>query len=238
MNMYAPFSENSVDTWGVQINNNERRLTRNFEELVTERGDDNFGIIFDKIKEKLFISSQSDDADLTVQDFLKFNEKYNTDEVRTSIKVLKENISNFYIKKLEHSILIQERRRLFESFCNNIVESVKMIDEITKVSSPEDTQLKILLSERIDMYYKQLDIDNLVNTECSLDLEFTFLKQTIIELCSINPTICTICMENQVSWFVDPCGHTLCGSCKDKSSKLTNCHYCRTTKLKYNKLFL
>ena len=61
--MYAPFSENSVDTWGVQINNNERRLTRNFEELVTERGDDNFGIIFDKIKEKLFISSQSDDAD-------------------------------------------------------------------------------------------------------------------------------------------------------------------------------
>jgi hypothetical protein len=180
MNNYHPFREEfSTDIWGVNNTTPERRFTRNFEELITERGD---VTIFEKVKEKIFVSSHSDDVELFADDFLKFNQKYNTKEVDSSIKLLKENISNFYIKKLEHSVLIQERRRMFESFCNNIIESIKMIDEIAKeCNTEEDTHLKTLLSDRIDSYYKQLDIDNLVNMEYCINSEFAFLKQSFIE---------------------------------------------------------
>ena len=56
---------------------------------------------------------------------------------------------------------------------------------------------------------------------------------------TIIPTItCQVCLENQIEYFVDPCGHTICKVCKVECEKLKNCHYCRTPRNGYKRLYL
>ena len=196
-----------------------------------------FSDVFTNIKEKIFLSSECDDIELTVSENQEYEAKYNVPY--TSISDLKKNITHFYTKKIEFSLLIEERRRLFNTFCNNISNSINCINDITKEDcSIQDHKLKDLLNDRIDWYYKKLDIDNLIDTEYSIKSEFHFLKKTLIELSEINPTICMICMEKQISWFIDPCGHTLCTDCKLRTDNSSSCHYCRALKNKLNRLYL
>ena len=193
--------------------------------------------VFTNIKEKIFLSSECDDIELTVLENKEFEAKYNVPY--TSISDLKKNIIQFYTKKIEFSLLIEERRRLFNTFCNNISNSISSINDIIKEKcSQQDTNLKDLLNDRIEWYYKKLDIDKLINIEYSIKSEFHFLKKALIELSEINPTICMICMEKQISWFIDPCGHTLCTDCKLRTDKTISCHYCRALKNKLNRLYL
>jgi hypothetical protein len=51
-------------------------------------------------------------------------------------------------------------------------------------------------------------------------------------------TICQICFDNQVSFFIDPCGHTICTSCKENCEIRPKCHYCRAVRKEYKKIFI
>jgi len=51
-------------------------------------------------------------------------------------------------------------------------------------------------------------------------------------------TICQICFNNQVSFFIDPCGHTICTSCKENCETRPKCHYCRAVRKEYKKIFI
>ena len=66
----------------------------------------------------------------------------------------------------------------------------------------------------------------------------TVVQLALIPLSSIsNSTICQICLENQIEYFIDPCGHTICKKCAEKTLNTPNCHYCRTKKNELKKLF-
>ena len=242
--MFSSSSENSMyaSYHEFSLTPNDTRITRNFEELITERGHDDkiYNSVFEKIKEKLFISSESDDIELTELDKLTFNKKYNVTESQNVISKLKLEIAKLYIKQTEHELIIQEKRKLFETFCLNISNTIKSISDITyNESSEEDLKLQTLLNERIDWYYNTLNLEKLIDEEYSIKSEFYYLKTTLIELSALqSPILCSICMENQISWFIDPCGHTLCDSCKTKSMNLQTCHYCRSTRTKFNKLYI
>jgi len=232
-------------------------MTRNYEQIITERGEMdlnltlNYSNVYDKIREKLFVCSESQDIELDDSQQSEFDLKYNIKQTTNIINKFKENISKVYLKKIEHSIIIQERRRLYFNFCESIGNSIKSINDITKFQqmdnqnsslpklTEKDNQLIGILQERIEWFYRELDIDNLINVECDINAELYYLKNKLAELSGvISPTICTICMENQVNWFIDPCGHTLCTNCKDKTENTINCHYCRTTKIKCCKIYL
>ena len=59
-------------------------------------------------------------------------------------------------------------------------------------------------------------------------LEYSYLKNILTDISSILPSgICRICLESEVTYFIDPCGHTICGLCKELSKSLTTCHTCR-----------
>ena len=233
--MYAPYHEFSLTP-------NDIRITRNFEELVTERCQDDkiYNSVFEKIREKLFISSESDDIELTELDKLTFNKKYNITESQNVISKLKLEIAKLYVSRTEHELIIQEKRKLFDTFCLNIQNSIKSISDITyNDCSEEDIKLQALLNERIDWYYTSLNLEKLIDEEYRLKSEFYYLKTTLIELSALqSPILCSICMENQISWFIDPCGHTLCDGCKTKSMNLENCHYCRAVRTKFNRLYI
>jgi len=251
MENYGPFSENLHSFFSQtdpRLNRSfdEPRLNRNFEELVTQRGelsfeaeseptDQNFyNSVFENIKEKLFIVSESDDIEISPEEIITYKSKYNIEDHFKAITKLKKQISSLYLKKTEHEVLLQEKRRKYTSFCENIKNCVLFIDEM----NDQDDTLKQLLNERINWYYNELDIDNFINMEYNLKKEFTFLKKSIKEFVRISPTVCSICMEHEISWFIDPCGHTMCEQCKVNTERTQRCHYCRTEKQKLNRLYL
>ena len=233
-NNFAPFN----------LPNDDTRVSRNFDELITERGENSFfsdkiyQSVFDKIQQKLFICSELDDVHLTEADEALYSFKYDISEKQESINTLKQDIAKMYIKKTEHEILIQERKKLFETFCTNIRASISSIQAISD-NCENDTNLSNLLNERIEWYYNKLELDKLVDIDYQIKSEFYFLKKTIKELSGINSVVlCSICMENQIAWFIDPCGHTLCEGCKIKTNSAHNCHYCRTLRTKFNRLYI
>ncbi len=246
MEQYAPFSSNESNIHSL-FTYIDPRLNRNFEELVTQRGElsetsetsqNYYNSVFENIKEKLFIVSESDDIEITSDEENHYIEKYDIENTHTVLSKIKQEISELYLKKIEHDLILQERKRLYSSFCENIRTCIQAISAITTQETPKDNQLRGLLNERIDWYYRELDLDNLVNKEYTLKKELTFLKKTIKEILHFAPTTCSICMEREVSWFIDPCGHTMCSQCKVTTDTARRCHYCRIEKTKVNRLYL
>ena len=230
---YSPYNDYNI---------HDNRITRNLQELISERGCEQkaYDNVFRKIREKLFVISEGDDIDLTETDKLAFTKKYNLTQSQTTINDLKQKIAELYLKKTEHEIVVEERRKLFETFCVNISNSLQSIDGITQGElTAQDQQLRDVLEERIDWYYSKVELDKLIDQEYHLKSEFHFVKKTLQELSAIHPSVlCSICMENQIDWFIDPCGHTLCETCKTRTQNKLLCHYCRTPRIKFNRLYL
>ena len=220
--MYAPFDESS-SSFGQSIGD------------FSIKG--HYECIFNQIKDKLFDPFEYTEIKPEIRERLE--SKYQIMKFQNTLDRLKHNITEVYLKKIETEIKLQEKQRLFDNFCNNIIKSVESIGEITdQEETPKDTMLKELLSDRIDWYHKQLGISPLLELEQDIRVEFEFLRKSIIEISNLEPNVCVICMENQVLWFNDPCGHTLCGSCNIKTEQNKNCHYCRVEKKFTRRLFL
>ena len=234
MASYAPFSENE--------SNNFQRFNRNFEMIITERGEDClennpliFSDIFEKIREKIFILGDCD-IDLTNADKIKYAEKYKIPETNNVINNLKKNIVLLYNKKIELEIEIENKTKIYNDFLMNINS---LITSINGIEHEDNKQLNILLKNKIDWYYNYLNLDKLISEQFDIISEFSYLKSTIKNFNSISiSSICAICLEKQVSWFIDPCGHAVCDDCKTKSEPSIYCHYCRNKKTKYNRLYL
>jgi hypothetical protein len=195
-----------------------------------------YSSVFEKIREKL--NFNGDDFAIPEEINKELSLKFDTDHADTVIAKLKRDTVEIYLLKTENEIKLQEQRRLFDDFCRNISSSISSINSITINESEKDTQLKELLNERIDWYYAELGIENLVKLQFQYNLEFNFLKRTISNFSVLQPTFCTICMENEIMWFNDPCGHTLCGSCKTRLETKKTCHYCRAEKNQTKRLYL
>jgi hypothetical protein len=216
--MYAPFDESS-SSFG------QFGFTGHYE------------CIFNQIKDKLFDPFEYTEIKPETRERLEA--KYHVAKFQNTLDSLKNNITEVYLKKIETEIKLQEKQRLFDNFCNNIIKSVESISEITdQEESSKDTMLKELLSDRIDWYHSQLGISHLLELEHDIRVEFEFLRKSIIEISNLEPHVCVICMENQVLFFNDPCGHTLCGSCNIKTEQNKNCHYCRVEKKITRRLYL
>jgi hypothetical protein len=224
------------------------RSGRNFEQLICERGDDSmlvesmhennpFNEIFEKIREKLFVIGDCD-VDISHDDKKRYTEKYNTIETNKVLNELKKNIVLLHNKKIELEIEIENKTKLYNTFCKNIQD---LVNHIILANEPcdEDIQLKDLLFKRIEWYYDSLKLEQLITDQFDVVGEYSFLKQTLRNLNgTLISTVCTICLEKQVNWFIDPCGHCVCDDCKVKTEQTSTCHYCRHKKTKYNKLYL
>ena len=208
----------------------DTRVYRNFEELICERGDNSssFTDVYEKIKTKLFILNEQSDVPEIEDDYLIYIEVINE---------LKTKISKIYLHKIEKERIYIDAKEKYQNFSENITITVQSIDNVG--SSVDQTSFKEILLQKIDEYYSDLNLDILKKEYNSAVCEFDKLKNVFTKLASVlPPTTCQICLENQVEFYIDPCGHTLCSQCKVKCEQNTNCHYCRVRKSKYCKLFL
>ena len=93
--------------------------------------------------------------------------------------------------------------------------------------------------EKINNYYLFLNLENLKNELDSVNKDYLSIKQLFHDLAGILPAnVCQICLENQINYFIDPCGHTICTTCKEKRPGLQKCHFCRTNITVFKRLYL
>jgi hypothetical protein len=228
---FAPFNEN----------NNFSYNNRTFEELICERGEMfqtietennglvDYSLIFNKIKTNLFNLNNLPD-NLPDCEFIK---KY-----REEIMTLKREVCNIYLDYMKAENLLTESREKYTIFCENIK---RCIESISQTPCESDNQLKKILEKKIEIYYTDLKLDTLMLDFNKKSEIFEKTKYQVSQLTGtfLPTTICQICLENQVEYFIDPCGHTICKNCKSTcENKDVKCHYCRTVRSSYRRLYL
>jgi hypothetical protein len=231
------------------VNNEEleSRINRNYEVLIAERNQELsentelitnnlYNKIFNEIKNKLLIIS--DDNTETISESIKkdFLESHNLMGIQEVINKLKKVIVEIHNKKIELDITRNEACLKFKKFSDLVIATVNIIKES---SEPDDKKLSELLMDKIGRYFLLLDLENLNNSVNSVNKEYLSIKQLFLELSGMIPaTVCQICLENQINFFMDPCGHTICTYCKEKRPGLQKCHFCRSNISTFKRLYL
>jgi len=235
--MFAPFNEiGSFTENGTYIDN-----YRTFEELITERGENLFPneidsgvdyiVFFEKIKNKLFKINHSLDVNVNDFDDIKqFKDLFNN---------LKKEICDAYIALTKSETKLKISTDKYISFCENIKNSIESIVSCG-LNDDSDKELINSLEKKINLYYDNLNIPELTVQYQSDYTIFEKIKYKISMISGtvISPTTCQICLENQVEYFIDPCGHTICKECKITCESSPSCHYCRTLKKCYKRLYI
>jgi len=213
----------------------ESNIFRTYEELVTERGEINsnsridYTTLFDKIKSKLSNLDLHLDFDANIEK-----------DYTENILAFKKEICDIYLNFMHSDTQLKIAREKYTHFCENIQNCLSLIISCETEYSQDDINLKAIIDKKIENYYTVLNIETLIENFNKNFKEFERIKyKTSMVVGSILPTtICQICLENQVEYFIDPCGHTICKNCKlICENKTISCHYCRTQRKSYKRLY-
>lgn len=79
-------------------------------------------------------------------------------------------------------------------------------------------------------------VEERVADKMTSNYEWVRSQSTLLGLQCATSTRCPVCLVNQVSMFVDPCGHTFCRNCMDKCGD-NECCVCRGSIRSKRKLF-
>jgi hypothetical protein len=90
-------------------------------------------------------------------------------------------------------------------------------------------------SELIFEYEKSTGLSELVSKCSELSAKVTALRKILDP--PRDPQICSICMNDPVNEFIDPCGHTFCSECLHRARGGGTCPTCRTRVQNVRKLF-
>jgi hypothetical protein len=190
---------------------------------------------FEKIKEEMKKNEINLEKVLTISGIEQTDEMV---EFKKIIDVLKNRLIDSKSKcedaLEEYSIAKQKYTGFFDKF-NTLYKSFDEEEE-------QDTEFFKKIDEKMKKEFNKLNIDTLCKkyTDAFKNYGIVLIQLKSITGTIIPTTSCQICLENQVEYFLDPCGHTLCGTCKDNCDKTnrTKCHYCREPRKSYKKLFL
>ena len=225
---------------GDAFSDNESPL-RTFDQLITERGNlfsnELFNDVYKNIRDKLFSLSEPEPV-ISEEKVNEYSVKWNIKNLHESIDSFKKDIGDLYQKKNYIEIELSKKKEKYKSFCDHVSSLLESMEPFY-AGSPEQDNFRKILKERIDWYYSELNLTKLTLENNKLNEELCFMKDSLKKISSLSiSTQCAICYENQVSWYIDPCGHTLCEKCKDLCNDSPYCYYCKQKKNKYSRLYL
>ena len=162
-----------------------------------------------------------------------YKEKYSIDTLSTGIKQFKMKLSSLWNERCLVSADYDDAREQYSKFCSHIYESIKMLEQ--KDQTDDLTDFKRVLLSRLTKFHEQLNLGFLKQRFDEIECELLTIKSLIGEVTELFPSSsCNICLERQVSYFIDPCGHTLCEICKCRCRK---CPMCRSDITDFKKLY-
>ena len=238
---FFDFNENISDP----LEHSDSRISRNFESLIMERNGVQEDIdkslysqVFSEIKNKMFSIHETENLPtLSEEDHEELSKKYFTGEFTNIVNRIKKLIVNNFNEKISLEIRLEENKKKFEQFTVNINSLILSINSAPNNESEEDRSLNDLLVNRINWYYSNLEIESLKKQYSEILLEYSFFKDLLKSFSEISPGgICGICLDEQVRYFIDPCGHTVCDTCKPKLKN--SCHFCRTRVSSFKRVFI
>ena len=220
----------------------DMNIRQTYVEMLIERNQiesvQKFDSIFKCIKEKIFCIHENTES-LTESESENLTTKYDIKNVKNTIDTLKKQLAQLHEQKIHLNSKVERYLNKYNNFLESVNSVTENMENLITDFTPQDEELSKLIVDRIEWYYNKLGIEDLLTQQKTINTEFRFLSETISKFSDIvNPSICQICYLNQVAFYINPCGHTLCESCKNKCNTLKNCHYCRSQLYSFNKLFL
>ena len=199
--------------------------------------------IFSLIRNKLFIINDSENEinpniDPNIDPVLleEIKNKYSFNNSSSTLTEFKRKVVLLHNKKIETEIIFSNNKKEYTKFTDNILSLVNTIKEF---DTSGDEVLIQLLTDKIQWYYSELKLESLKETINSLEKEYKIIKGLLSEFAGFLPaTACQICLENQINYFTDPCGHTICTECMEKSKGVRKCHFCRGSITSFKRLYL
>jgi len=193
--------------------------------------------IFSLIRNKLFIINDSEN-DIAPDPVLleEIKNKYSFNNSSNTLTEFKRKVVVLHNKKIETEIIFSNNKKEYTKFTDNILS---LINTIKEFNTSGDEVLIQLLTDKIQWYYSELKLESLKETTDSLEKEYRIIKGLLSEFAGLLPaTACQICLENQINYFTDPCGHTICTECMEKSKGVRKCHFCRGSITSFKRLYL
>lgn len=212
--------------------------SRTFEQIITERGNltELISDIYNNIRDKLFIPNEFEPV-ISEEKSKEYSQKWNIQNLHESIDSFKKDIGDLYQKKNYIEIKLSKNKEMYKTFCNHTSSLLEAMEPFYLGTKKQD-EFRENIKENIEWFYEELDLVKLTIENTKITEELNFMKESLKKISSLSiPTQCPICYENQVSWFIDPCGHTLCEKCKEFCKENPYCHYCKTKKNKYSRLY-
>jgi hypothetical protein len=216
----------------------------NFHYSIDSQNNNNsmYNGIFSLIRNKLFIINDSEstenseniDPDPVLLEEIK--NKYSFNNSSNTLTEFKRKVVILHNKKIETEIIFSNNKKEYTKFTDNILI---LINTIKEFNTSGDEVLIQLLTDKIQWYYSELKLESLKETTDSLEKEYRIIKGLLSEFAGFLPaTACQICLENQINYFTDPCGHTICTDCMEKSKGVRKCHFCRGSITSFKRLYL
>lgn len=212
----------------------------NFHYSIDSQNNNNnmYNGIFSLIRNKLFIINDSEN-EITAPDPVLLDEiknKYSFNNSSNTLTEFKRKVVILHNKKIETEIIFSNNKKEYTKFTDNILS---LINTIKEFNTSGDEVLIQLLTDKIQWYYSELKLESLKETTDSLEKEYRIIKGLLSEFAGFLPaTACQICLENQINYFSDPCGHTICTECMEKSKGVRKCHFCRGSIISFKRLYL
>jgi hypothetical protein len=165
-------------------------------------------------------------------------EEFHLTSVKNTINNLKKKVVEINNTRIEYEIKLENNKEKYSKYAELILSLITQIRETESYTSENDEIINTLYT-KITNYSTDLELDSLKQKVDSVNMEYLCIKDLFFDLSGFLPsTTCNICLENQVNYFMDPCGHTLCTNCKEKHPRLLNCHFCRTKINSLKRLYL
>ena len=171
------------------------------------------------------------------------------EEIDTIVSKLKGFTKNFDILQKDLDIAYQKYEDASKSTQENITKinnSIQLIKTCNK-EYKNDEKVKVIIDSLVD-YIKSIDENDKLSEYKREYIQCRKLLNKHIHLInSINSwntsAICPICITDKVDSYCNPCGHTACRKCLDKSSNIVNnvnhnkCPICREHIMDIRKLY-
>jgi len=158
-------------------------------------------------------------------------------------------------EKQQHKVLQIEKK--MEKSYDMVRNDFKKIDDFSSFISKIDSKYNGINNKKLTESILEI-CESIQKESDNLDIKQEYQKELYILqylfhnfIKKINQgnigSTCTLCLQNQVDTFLEPCGHTACSGCIEKFSKKPvnriesfnndNCFICRQKVFKFHKLY-